>query len=437
MKFIAVFFIFLLYFEKPESKRIFDAKEFTLKNGLQVVIVENPRAPVVAQMIWYNFGSDIESPGKSGLAHFMEHLMFKGTQKYPESFFSNFLSKIGGSENAFTSYDYTAYYQIFPSEHLEKVLELEADRMKNLVLSKKNVQTEKKVILEERFQRVESNPSAQLDESMRNILYPNNYYGRPIIGWKHEIENLSYEDVIKFYQKNYSPENAVLVLSGNVKLKDAKKLVKKYYGNFDKVSKKKRVNLIDPDLKTLTKVELRHPNVKQQIWKRIYRTKSYMDSIEKAIALDIGLKILAGGSSSILYDELVNKKKTFSMIGGFYQGLTRGQGYVYFYAIPNKRFDDDELNKLIEDEVEKAIETKVTEDKLELEKKKYYFDSIYGMDGVLKPAEIIGEALTVGLNLNDIENWNNKLKKISLDMVKKELEELSRNKNFVTGNLKN
>ena len=125
------------------------------------------------------------------------------------------------------------------------------------------------------------------------------------------------------------------------------------------------------------------------------------------------------------------------MIGGFYQGLTRGQGYVYFYAIPNKRFDDDELNKLIEDEVEKAIETKVTEDKLELEKKKYYFDSIYGMDGVLKPAEIIGEALTVGLNLNDIENWNNKLKKISLDMVKKELEELSRNKNFVTGNLKN
>ena len=370
MRFVAVFLTLFLCFEKLESKRIFDAKTFKLKNGLEVVVVENPRAPVVAQMIWYNFGSNIESPGKSGLAHFMEHLMFKGTKKYPENFFSNFLSKIGGSENAFTSYDYTAYFQIFPSEHLEKILELEADRMKNLVLTKKNVQTEKKVILEERFQRVESNPSAQLDESMRSILYPNNYYGRPIIGWKHEIENLSYEDVIKFYKQNYCPENAILVLSGDVKFKDAKRLVEKYYSNFDMLSEKKKEDLIDPDLKTSTKVELSHPNVKQQIWKRIYRTKSYIDSVEEAIALDIGLKILAGGSSSILYDELVNKKKLFSMVGGFYQGLTRGQGYVYFYAIPNKRFDDDELNKLIEDEVEKAIETKVTKDKLELEKKK-------------------------------------------------------------------
>ena len=437
MKFFAVLFTLFLCFEKLESKKIFDAETFILKNGLQVVVVENSRAPVVAQMIWYNFGSDIESPGKSGLAHFMEHLMFKGTKNYPKNFYSNFLSKIGGSENAFTSYDYTAYYQIFPSKHLEKLIELEADRMKNLVLSKKNIETEKKVILEERFQRIESNPSAQLDESMRNILYPNNYYGRPIIGWKHEIENLVYDDVINFYEKNYTPENAVLVLSGDVKLKDAKNLVNKYYGKFKRSPKHKKIKLIDPDLKTSTEVELSHPNVKQQIWKRIYRTKSYNDSIEEAIALDIGLKILAGGSSSILYNELVNKKKIFSMIGGFYQGLTRGQGYVYFYAIPNKKFIDDELNNLIENEIEKAVKTKITKDKLELEKNKYYFDSIYGMDGILKPAEIIGEALTVGLKLNDIENWNDKLKNINLEMVNKELKEFVKNKNFVTGNLKN
>ena len=125
------------------------------------------------------------------------------------------------------------------------------------------------------------------------------------------------------------------------------------------------------------------------------------------------------------------------MVGGFYQGLNRGQGYIYFYAIPNKKFNNDEINKLIEDEIEKAIETKITKDKLELEKNKYYFDSIYGMDGILKPAEIIGEALTVGLELNDIENWNDMLKKISLDMIRKELREFSKNKNFVTGNLKN
>ena len=135
------------------------------------MVVENSRAPVVAQMIWYNFGSSIEKEYKSGLAHFMEHLMFKGTKKHPESFFSDFLSKVGGSENAFTSYDYTAYYQIFPSQHVEKLIELEADRMKNLTLTKKNVEIEKQVILEERFQRIESDPSAQLDESMRSILF--------------------------------------------------------------------------------------------------------------------------------------------------------------------------------------------------------------------------------------------------------------------------
>ena len=170
----------------------FDAEKFTLPNGMQVVVVENKRAPVIAQMIWYNFGSNVETKGKSGLAHFMEHLMFKGTNKYPGRYYTNFISQIGGSENAFTSYDYTAYYQIYPSKHFEKIIELESDRMKNLTLTKENVEIERKVILEERFQRIESDPSSLLDETMRKILYPNHPYGRPIIGWKHEIVYLNY-----------------------------------------------------------------------------------------------------------------------------------------------------------------------------------------------------------------------------------------------------
>ena len=180
-------------------------KLITLKNGMKVVIIENKRAPVIAQMIWYNFGSGIEEKGKSGLAHFMEHLMFKGTRKFPNSYYSDYISKVGGSENAFTSYDYTAYYQVFPKSELKKMIQMEADRMTNLTLSKENVQIEKSVILEERFQRIESDPSSQLDESMRSTPYPNHYYGRPIIGWKHEIENLSYDDVINFYEENYKP----------------------------------------------------------------------------------------------------------------------------------------------------------------------------------------------------------------------------------------
>tara|TARA_B100000963_G_scaffold355481_1_gene373821 strand:+ start:1850 stop:3160 length:1311 start_codon:yes stop_codon:yes gene_type:complete len=436
MKIVGILFILLLCFES-KSKINFNAKSTTLENGLKLIVVENPRAPVVAQMMWYNFGSNIEERGKSGLAHFMEHLMFKGTKKHPNSYFSDYLSKIGGSENAFTSYDYTAYYQIFPSQHLEKIIELEADRMKNLTLTKRNVKIEKKVILEERFQRIESDPSAQLDESMRTVLFPNDYYGRPIIGWKHEIENLSYDNVIDFYKKNYNPNNAILILSGDVKFKNAKKLVNKYYKSIDSPKKLKLTKLNNPELKTSTNIELSNENVKQQIWKRIYRAKSYNDSINESIALDLGMKILAGGTSSLLYEEFVNKQKIFSMVGGFFQGLTKGNGYIYFYAIPNKKIEQSEISDLLSKFIDQAIQEGVTEEKLILEKKKYYHDSIFGMDGILKPAEIIGEALTIGLSLDDIENWNNKLDEINLEMVKKELKEFSKNRNFVTGNLKN
>ena len=436
MKIVGILFILLFCFES-KSNINFNAKSTTLENGLRLIVVENPRAPVVAQMMWYNFGSNIEQRGKSGLAHFMEHLMFKGTKKFPNSYYSDYLSKIGGSENAFTSYDYTAYYQIFPSQHLEKIIELEADRMNNLTLTKKNVEIEKKVILEERFQRIESDPSAQLDESMRTVLFPNDYYGRPIIGWKHEIEDLSYDDVIDFYKENYNPNNAILILSGDIKFKNAKKLVNKYYKSIKSSQKIKLNKLNNPDLKTSTNVELSNENVKQQIWKRIYRTKSYNDSMTQSIALDLGMKILAGGTSSLLYEEFVNKKKIFSMVGGFFQGLTKGNGYIYFYAIPNKKIEQSEISDLLDKFIVQAIDEGISEEKLTLEKKKYYFDSIYGMDGILKPAEIIGEALTIGLSLDDIENWNDKLDKINLEMVKKELKEFSKNRNFVTGNLKN
>jgi zinc protease len=157
----------------------------------------------------------------------------------------------------------------------------------------------------------------------------------------------------------------------------------------------------------------------------------------QSIALDLGMKILAGGTSSLLYDEFVNKKKIFSMVGGFYQGLTKGDGYIYFYAIPNSKVNQSEISQLLDKFISQAIENGISEEKLSLEKKKYYYDSIYGMDGILKPAEIIGEALTIGLSLDEIENWNNKLDEINLEMVKKELKEFSENKNFVTGNLRN
>ena len=437
MKLTSLIFFFLLITTDAIAKKIFDAKFFELKNGLKVIVIENKRAPVVAQMIWYNFGSGVEENGKSGLAHFMEHLMFKGTKKFPDSYYSNFISRIGGSENAFTSYDYTAYYQVFPKYELEKIMQMESDRMINLTLSKENVEIEKKVILEERFQRVESDPSAKLDESMRTVLFPNHYYGRPIIGWKHEIENLSFDDVIEFYKKYYVPNNATLVLSGDVDFERVKKLTKKYFGKRRKGNALIYENVVDPNIETSVTVEMKHSTVKQNIWKKFYRVNSYKNSIKDSLALEIGLRILASGSSSVLYENLVNKKKKFSAIGGYYQGLTRGEGSVYFYAIPNEDLVLDNIEIIINKEIDQILNEGISKKRFEIEKKKFVYDSIYERDGVLNPAQAVGEAITIGIKLDDLENLNKELDNVNYIDVIEALKKFRKNKNFVIGELKN
>jgi len=437
MKLTSLIFFLLLITTDAITKKIFDAKFFELKNGLKVIVIENKRAPIVAQMIWYNFGSGVEENGKSGLAHFMEHLMFKGTKKFPDSYYSNFISRIGGSENAFTSYDYTAYYQVFPKYELEKIMQMESDRMINLTLSKENVEIEKKVILEERFQRVESDPSAKLDESMRTVLFPNHYYGRPIIGWKHEIENLSFDDVIEFYKKYYVPNNATLVLSGDVDFERVKKLTKKYFGKRRKGNALIYENVVDPNIDTSVTVEMKHSTVKQNIWKKFYRVNSYKNSIKDSLALEIGLRILASGSSSILYENLVNKKKKFSAIGGYYQGLTRGEGSVYFYAIPNDDLVLDNIDIIINKEIDQILNEGISKKRFEIEKKKFIYDSIYERDGVLNPAQAVGEAITIGIKLDDLENLNKELDNVNYIDVIEALKKFRKNKNFVIGELKN
>ena len=436
MRFVLLI-ILSLYYSVSFSDEKDTLHSFKLKNGMEVVVIENKRAPVIAQMIWYNFGSGIEKTGKSGLAHFMEHLMFKGTRKFPDNYYSNFISKIGGSENAFTSYDYTAYYQVFPKSELKKMMKMEADRMTNLTLTKENVEIEKRVILEERFQRIESDPSSKLDESMRSILFPNHYYGRPIIGWRHEIEGLSYEDVLSFYKENYKPNNAILVLSGDVDLEKAKKLSKKYFGKIRKGKQESKLEVTDPDLNTNIFVKMQHPTVKQPIWKKFYRTISYKSDIDNSIALDMGFKIVASGTSSLLYQNLVEDKKIFSVVGGYFQGLTKGEGNVYLYAISKEKKDSNEIDKIIMNEFKKIINEKLTSERFEIEKKKYFFDTIYKKDGVLNPAQIYGEALTVGLTFDDINKWQERLNNISLNDVKKALEKLYENKNYVIGELSN
>ena len=429
-------FFFLIFFSFTSLKsKLFDAKQFKLKNGLQVIVIENSRAPVVSQMIWYNVGSIDEKFGKSGLAHFLEHLMFKGTKKYPSGYYSKYISKNGGTENAFTSFDYTAYYQIVPTEHLEKIVELEADRMTNLTLTDEQVETEKKVILEERYQRIDSKPSAILDESIRKSLFPNHTYGTPIIGWEHEIKALTIDDVRKFYNDYYNPKNAILIFSGDVSLKKAKEYSEKYFGKI-KVKNQiniNRIKLNDPVLRTNIRINYDDENVKQKIWKRSFKTSSYKESIKNGIALDLGLKILTGGSTSILYRELVEKKKLVSSIGGYYQGMSRDKATVNFYAIPNENVEISNLEKQIYEIMKKSVVNGITEDRFILQKKKYEHESIYLRDSIFQPAQIVGEALSIGIALEEIESWDDFLNEITIEDVKNELKKFIKNNNYVTG----
>ena len=190
-------------------------------------MIPDHRTPVVTQMIWYKVGSADETPGKSGLAHFLEHLMFKGTSKHPAGEFSQTVLRIGGNENAFTSTDYTGYFQRVPREQLATMMDFEADRMTGLILKDENVLPERDVVLEEYNMRVANNPEARLTEQIMAALYLNHPYGRPVIGWHHEIEKLDREDALAFYRRFYAPNNATLVIAGDVDAKDIRPMVER------------------------------------------------------------------------------------------------------------------------------------------------------------------------------------------------------------------
>jgi zinc protease len=207
---------------------------FQLDNGLDVVVIEDHRAPVVVQMIWYRVGSADEVAGTSGIAHFLEHLMFKGTETTAPGEFSAVVEAQGGKDNAFTSWDYTAYFQRVAADRLDLMMQLEADRMRNLRLTEEDVTTERQVILEERAQRTETSPGALLSEQMRAAQYLNHPYGRPIIGWRHEMEQLSRDDALTHYNRYYAPDNATLVIAGDVAPDEVRRLAELYYGPLER-----------------------------------------------------------------------------------------------------------------------------------------------------------------------------------------------------------
>ncbi len=387
-----------------------------LQNGLEVVVIPDHRAPVVTHMIWYRVGAADEPIGRSGIAHFLEHLMFKGTNEIPSGAFSKIIARNGGQDNAFTAQDVTTYFQRVSKDRLPLVMKMEADRMENLRLTTKDVTTERDVIIEERRSRVDSNPSSMLSEEMMSALYHSHPYGIPIIGWKHEMAKLSRDDALAFYRRYYAPSNAILVVAGDVEPKEVMALAKETYGKIAAdTSTKRDPRPGEPPHRAPRRLTLADEQVGKLSMQRVYLAPSYATAKSgEAEALDLLMKIVGGGATSRLYKELVVKQQIASNAGGWYGGSGLDSTRIGIYAVAADGVSLEDVERGSDAVLAKVLEEGVTVDELERAKKSYISDYVYGNDSQSTLARRYGWALATGQSIADVEDWPERLAKVTV-----------------------
>lgn len=411
--------------------------EFRLANGLDVVVIPDRRTPVVTHMLWYRIGSADETPGKSGLAHFLEHLMFKGTEKNPAGRFSQVVATIGGQENAFTSQDYTAYFQRVTKENLEQVMTFEADRMTGLQLTDEVVLPERDVVLEERRMRTDNDPAAQLSEALSAALYVNHPYGRPIIGWMHEIQQLSRESALDFYRRFYTPNNAVLVLAGDLDEKEARALAEKTYGKVPRVAEvAPRIRPVEPEPRAHRRITLADQRVRQPSLSRYYLVPSYRTAAGgEAEALEVLAQILGGGQTSRLYRTLVVEKGIAANAGAWYQGTSLDATRFGLYASPRPGTSLESLEAALDEVVAQIAKHGVDAGEIDRVKTRVIASTIFSQDNQTTLARIYGAALTTGMNTASVKEWPEKIKAVTPEQVQEAAKKWLDIRRAVTGHL--
>ncbi len=409
---------------------------FTLDNGLNVVVIEDHRAPVVVQMIWYRVGAADEPAGHSGIAHFLEHLMFKGTEKIAPNAFSGIVEAQGGDDNAFTSWDYTAYYQRIAADRLDLVMEMEADRMRNLRLTEDDVTTERQVILEERSQRTDTDPGALLTEQMRAAQFLNSPYGIPVIGWRHEMEALSREDALSYYTRFYAPNNATLVIAGDVTPDKVKELTEKYYGPLvpsEGIVSRERPQ--EPPQLAERRITLEDERVSEPYVFRSYLAPERDPGDQKeAAALTVLAELLGGnGQTSVLARALQFDRQVAVYSAAFYDGTSIDDGTFGLVVMPAPNVSletiETDLDKVLADFLENGPDPAA----LERIRTQVRASEIYARDNVQGLANRYGQELSVGLTLADIDSWDEALGAVTAEDVMAVARKVLDRKNAVTG----
>src|SRR5215468_8831885 len=411
--------------------------EYKLANGLTLVVVPDNRAPVVTHMVYIRAGAADEPPGTSGIAHFLEHLMFKSTEKLANGEFSAIVTRLGGQQNAYTTADYTAYFQRVSKDRLKRMMEMEADRMMNLRLDPKEVDTERQVIIEERRVRIENVPSSILGEQMAAALYQNHPYRIPIIGWMHEMAKLSREDALNFYKRFYAPNNAIVVVAGDVTVEEVKALAEAAYGALKpNLDIKQRVRPQEPPHRAPRRVELKDPRAGNASVRRYYLTPSVPTAAPgEAEALYLLMKIAANGSTSRLYQQLVSEEKIASSAGGWYSGSGLDSGSIGIYAVAAEGVDLGKLEAGMDSVLHELREKGVTESELDRAKKAFIAEFVYESDSQSALARRYAEGALLGQTIEEVNDFPAAIARVTVADIARVAAKHLDIRNSVTGTL--
>jgi len=411
---------------------------FNLQNGMEVVVIEDHRAPVVVHMVWYRIGAADETPGHSGIAHFLEHLMFQGTKTVAPGDLSKIVAAQGGSDNAFTTLDYTGYFQRVAADRLGLVMQLESDRMHNLNLTEEDVTTERQVILDERNERTDSSPQALLGEQMAAAQYMNSPYGIPVIGWRHEMEALSRQDALDFYNANYAPNNAILIVAGDVKPEDVRTLAEQYYGPIPPSDAiKPRIRPTEPPQLAERRLVLADGRVAQPYVIRSYLAPERNPGDQReAAAISLLAELLGGNSTtSVLARALQFDTQRAVYASAFYDGVSLDEDTMTFVVVPVPGESLADAEKAMDEVLAKFLKDGVNAEDFARIKTQVKAAQIYGDDNTQGLARKYGAALSVGLTVKDVQDWPELLQSITADEVMAAAHKVLDRHNAVTGYL--
>ncbi|WP_438956593.1 M16 family metallopeptidase [Cognatiyoonia sp.] len=411
----------LAFVVAPLSAQAEEVTTYMLENGMEVVVIEDHRAPVVVHMLWYKIGSADEPVGASGVAHFLEHLLFKATDKLESGEFSATVAANGGSDNAFTSYDYTAYFQRIAADRLELMMDMESNRMNNLRIAEADIEKERQVVLEERNQRTENNANALAREQFRAALYQNHRYGVPIIGWKHEMEQLELQDALDFYDLYYSPNNAILIVAGDVEPEEVKALADKYYGVIpSEPNLPERLRPEEPPQRAERRITYVDARVAQPYVTRSYLAPERNPGAQEEAAALVYLAELLGGSpfTSALGKALQFDTNTAVYTGAGYSGSALDESSFSVTVVPTEGVTLSEAEAAMDQVMADFMEAEIDPERMEAIRTQLRASEIYAKDDMQGLARRYGAALTQSLTVEDVQAWPDVLQAVTAEDIK-------------------